>query len=303
MKILVLDNDEMERSAIQQELEQNGHEIVAAENSEDAMLILQEGEVRFVIVDRVSTDMEEKQFIKRLRDAQPPHYIYILLIASKPQDMDVTTPRGGADDYLHKPIVPLELKSRVHIGQRLLGLRDNLADARGTLEQTAMFDPLTKTLNEKAFLTLSRGELERARRAQAPLSLIAIEVENFSEVSEKHGKDIANDMLMLIAQAIREKSRPYDGVGRYGENIFLIPLPGVIGQDAEKIATRIAKGIMNTDISLLDGTALDVKLGAGVVSSMRITAATEIEMLIEKAGEALAGSRQDGDDQVYTIFL
>ncbi|NTU56196.1 MAG: response regulator, partial [Anaerolineales bacterium] len=164
MKILVLDNDEMERSVIQQELEQNGHEIVAAGNSEDAMLILQEGEVRFVIVDRNTTDVEEKQFIKRLRDAQPPHYIYILLIASKPQDMDVTTPRGGADDYLHRPIVPLELKSRVHIGQRLLGLRDNLADARGTLEQTAMFDPLTKTLNEKAFLTLSRGELERARR-------------------------------------------------------------------------------------------------------------------------------------------
>jgi two-component system chemotaxis response regulator CheY len=303
MKILVLDNDEMERSVIQQELEQNGHEIVAAENSEDAMLILQEGEVRFVIVDRNTTDVEEKQFIKRLRDAQPPHYIYILLIASKPQDMDVTTPRGGADDYLHKPIVPLELKSRVHIGQRLLGLRDNLADARGTLEQTAMFDPLTKTLNEKAFLTLSRGELERARRAQAPLSLIVIEVENFREVSEKHGKDVANDMLMLIARAIREKSRPYDGVGRYGENIFLIPLPGVIGQDAEKIATRIAKGIMNTEISLLDGTALDVKLGAGVVSSMRITAATEIEMLIDKAGEALAGSRQDGDNQVHTIFL
>jgi two-component system, cell cycle response regulator len=303
MKILILDNDELERSAIQQELEQNGHEVVAAENSEDAMQILQEGEVRFLIVDRNTTDVEEKQFIKRLRDAQPPHYIYILLIASKPQDMDVTTPRGGADDYLHKPIVPLELKSRVHIGQRLLGLRDNLADARGTLEQTAMFDPLTKTLNEKAFLTLSRGELERARRTQAPLSLIAIEVENLADISEKHGRDTANDALVLVAQAIREKSRPYDGAGRHGENIFLIPLPGVIGQDAEKVAARIVKGIENTNISLLDGTALDLKLGAGVVSSMRITASTEIEMLIEKAREALAGARQDGENQVRTIFL
>lgn len=303
MKILVLSNDEMERSVIQQVVQHNGHEVLMVGKSDDAMQFLQEGEVRFVIVDRNSTDADNKQFIKRIREAQPPYYIYILLIASKVQDMDITTPRGGADDYLHKPIVPLELKSRVHIGQRMLGLGDNLINARGALERTAMFDPLTKTLNEMAFLTLARGELERARRGQAPLSLIAIEIENFRDISEKHGEEIASDVLVLIAQAIREKSRPYDGVGRYEDNIFLLPLPGVIGQDAEKIATRITNGIMNTNISLLDGTPVILKLGTGVVSSVRITVATEIEMLIEKAMEAVGSSRQDGENQVYTIFI
>ena len=303
MKILVLSNDEMERSVIHQVVQHNGHEAFMAGNSDDAMQFLQEGEIRFVIVDRNTTDMEEKQFIKRIRDAQPPYYIYILLIASKVQDMDVTAPRGGADDYLHKPIVPLELKSRVHIGRRILELRDNLVNAKGAMEKTAMFDPLTKTLNEAAFLTLSRGELERARRSQAPLSLLAIEIDNFRDISEKYGEEIANDVLVLLAQAIREKSRPYDGVGKYTDNIFLIPLPGVIGQDAEKIATRIVKGIRNTNISLLDGTAVDLKLSTGVVSSMRITIAMEIEMLIEKVREAVARSRQDGESQVYTIFL
>jgi two-component system chemotaxis response regulator CheY len=293
----------MERSVIQQVLQHNGHEIVMAENSEDAMQLLREGEIRFAIVDRATTDAEETQFIKRLRNAQPPYYIYILLIASKAQDMDVTSPRGGADDYLHKPIVPLELKSRVHIGQRILGLGDNLISARDAMEKTAMFDPLTGMLNDKAFLALSRGELERARRAQAPLSLIALEIDNLGDISETHGEEVARDVLSLIAQAIREKSRPYDEVGRYETNIFLIPLPGVIAQDAEKIAMRIAKGIMNTDISLLDGTPVGIKLGAGIASSMRITVAMEIEMLIEKAREAVARSRQDGNSQVHTIFV
>jgi len=303
MKILVLNNDVMERSVIQQVLQPNGHEVVMAENSDEAMLILQEGEVRFVIVDRNTTDMEEKNFIKRLRAAEPPHYIYILLIASKVQDMDITTPRGGADDYLHKPIVPLELKSRVHIGQRMLGLGDNLINAKGSMEKTAMFDPLTRTLNEAAFITLSRGELERARRAQAPLSLIALQIDNVKDINENHGEEIANDVFALIAQAIREKSRPYDGVGRYMNNTFLIPLPGVIGQDAEKIAIRIIKGITNTNISLLDGTAVNLKLSTGIVSSLRITVSMEIEMLIDKAKEAAALSHKDGENQVHTIFL
>ncbi|GAB4454267.1 MAG: hypothetical protein Kow0070_00290 [Anaerolineales bacterium] len=303
MKILVLDNDEVERSVIQQVLEHNGHEIVVAENSEDAMQFLREGEARFVIVDRETTDAEETLFIKRLREAQPPYYIYVLLIASKVQEEDIAPARSGADDYLHKPVTPLELKSRVYIGQRMLGLRDHLVSAKGALEQTAMFDPLTKALNEKAFITLSRGELERARRSQSPLSLVAIEIENYAELAQQHGKEIAADALILIAQTIREKSRPYDGTGRIGENLFFIPLPGVIGQDAEKIAARILKGIQNANISLLDGTALNLKLGAGVVAVLRVTAATEIEMLIEKGREALAGAREAGDGQVYTVFL
>jgi len=303
MKILVINNDLMERTIIQQVLQTNKHEIIPAGNSDTAMHLLQQGDIRFVIADRATTDIDEKEFIKCVREAQPPYYIYILLIALKVSDTDVTTPHVGADDYLHKPIIPLELKSRVHIGTRILGLGDNLVQAKDTLEQTAMFDPLTNLLNQKAFLSLSRGELERARRTQAPLSLIALDIDNFKEIKEKHGDEIGNDVLVLISQAIREKSRPYDGVGRYEDAMFLIPLPGVIGQDAEKIAARILKGILNTSITLLDGTAVDIKISVGVVASVRITVNMEIDVLIEKAKELISTIKRNGSNQVEAIFV
>ena len=303
MKILVLNNDLMERTIIQQVLQYNKHEIVTAERSEAAMQLLREGDIRFVIADRSTTDIDEQQFIKWLRQANPPYYIYLLLITSKVSDADVTTPRDGADDYLHKPIVPLELKSRVHIGERILGLGDNLVQAKDALEHTAMFDPLTSMLNQKAFLNLSRGELERARRIQAPLSLIALNIDTFEEINEKFGAEIGNDMLVLVSKAIREKSRPYDGVGRYENALFLTPLPGVIGQDAEKIAERIRKGISNANITMLDGTAMNIGISIAVISAVRITVATEIDMLIEKARETLSGLKLDGTNQTKTVFL
>lgn len=185
----------------------------------------------------------------------------------------------------------------------MLGLADNLANAKGAAEKTAMFDTTTKTLNEAAFITLSRGELERARRAQSPLSLIALHIDNFHEINDLHGEEVGKDVLTLLAQSIREKSRPYDGVGRYSDDFFLIPLPGVIGQDAEKIAERIVKGILNTNISLLDGTDLEIKLHTGIVSAQRISVAVEIEMLIEKAREAVARAKEDGDNEIQTIFI
>ncbi len=166
-----------------------------------------------------------------------------------------------------------------------------------------MFDPLTNMLNQKAFLNLSRGELERTRRTQAPLSLIALDINNFNEIKEKHGKEIGSDVLVLVAQAIREKSRPYDNVGHYEDAMFLIPLPGVIGQDAEKVAERILKDILNTKITLLDDTAVNVNISLGVVSSMRITVNMDIEMLIQKAKELISAVKRNGGNQVETVFI
>jgi two-component system chemotaxis response regulator CheY len=303
MKILVLNNDIMERTVIQQVIQRNGHELMPAENSETAMQLLQEGDIRFVIADRATTDIEEKQFIKHIREAKPPYYIYILLITTKLQETDIASPSVGPDDYLHKPVAPVELKSRVHIGERILSLGDNLVQAKGALENTAMNDTLTQVLNQKAFLGLSTGELERARRAQSPLSLIALDIDNFKSINERYGNNVGDDILKLIAQGIREKSRPYDGVGRYEGDTFLLILPGVIGQDAEKIADRIIKSIINTNISLMDGTAVNVGISAGIASAAHITASTEMEVLVRKAGEAVQQAKREGGNQVYTVFL
>lgn len=303
MKILVLNNDLMERTVIQHVLQVNGHEIVNAENSDTALYLLQNGDIRFIIGDRSNTDMDEKAFIRKVREAKPPYYVYILLITAKVQDADVTTPRLGADDYLNKPIVPAELKSRVHIGERILALGDNLVNAKETLDNLAMVDTLTGALNQIAFMIFSRGELERARRGQAPLSLIAFDVDNFKATNEKYGRNIGNDVLTVIAQGIREKSRPYDGLGRFEADTFLLILPGVIGADAEKIADRIIKGIANTRISMLDGTELKVSLSAGIVSSARVTVSTDIDALVERTKEAVSMAKRDGGDQIYTIYV
>jgi two-component system cell cycle response regulator len=303
MKILVLNKDLNERTVIQQVIQQKGHEIVSAETSDGAMQLLKEGDLRFVIADRVTTDVDEKQFIQQVREAKPPYYIYILLLTAKESETDIITLPHGADDLLLKPIVPGELASRVQLGERILGLGDHLARARNTLERIAMFDTLTSTLNQKAFLRFSGGELERARRGQTPLSLIALDIDDFKSINEKYGENIGNDVLSLIAQSIREKSRPYDGVGRYEADMFLIILPGVIGQDAEKIADRIIKGILNTNITLLDGREIKVGVSAGIVSTMRITVSTEIDALIQQAVEAVAHAKRDGGNQSYMVFV
>ena len=72
MKVLVLNNDLMERTVIQQVLQRNGHDIVVSSGSDEAMQLLRGGGIRFLIVDRAGTDIDAKQFIRRIREADPP---------------------------------------------------------------------------------------------------------------------------------------------------------------------------------------------------------------------------------------
>ncbi|HJS20993.1 MAG TPA: diguanylate cyclase [Anaerolineales bacterium] len=303
MKILVLSNDLTERAVIEQVVQANGHEMAAIETSETAFQLLQEGEVRFVIADRATTDLDEQKFIQRVRDAQPPYPIYILLLTPQVQETDINPSSTGADDFLRKPVEPLELRSRLQIGERILGLGDHLAVARDTLERVAMFDTLTGVLNQRAFIKYSQGELERARRGEGMLSLIALDIDNFKSINDRFGENIGNDVLTVVAKGIREKSRPYDGVGRYEADTFLIILPGVIGQDAERITRRILTSILNTEISLLDGRNIHVELSAGIAFTLKISAAMQVEALIAKAIEAMQRAKREGGNQVAAVFV
>lgn len=299
MKIMVLSNDPAGQAVIQQALERAGHELLPAQNSQAAWSLLEGGESRFVIADRDSTDVDEKKFVARVRSAKPPLHVYILLVSPRGQEQDHT----GADDYLYKPLGTAELKSRIAIGERILGLGDNLSQAKDQLETLALLDPLTGLLNQKAFLATARAELERARRSQSPFSLIALDIRDFEALTELHGHETGNNVLQLVAQLIREKCRPYDCIGRWEADEFIIALPGVIGADAEKIVERSVNGIRLMSIATTDGINLRVELGAGIAAASRISASTELEGLNDQALQALQRAREAGGNQIYLTYI
>ena len=240
MKILVLEPDPKERSAIQKVLERNGHAFAFIETSEQAWPLIQSGEVRFLIGDWDASDMRPLQFIPRARAAKLPAPLYILLLINKEQDEEMAP--SGADDTLPKPFNATDLKNRIVIGERILALANNLSTARNQLENLAMFDSLTGMLNRAAFYRQSTGELERARRASVPLSLISLDLDNFKAINEARGTETGDEVLRVVAQTIREKSRPYDCIGRWTGDEFVLMLAGVIGADAERSQSGSSSG-------------------------------------------------------------
>jgi diguanylate cyclase (GGDEF)-like protein len=295
MRALILEQNAKERSLIQHVLEKSGHAAILGRDMDEAWQLIEKGEARFIIADGDAENFKKSNLIGRARAAKILPVYFLILTAAEEDNAD-------ADDNLHKPLSASELKARIMIGQRFLLLGESLSHARDQLESLALYDSLTGLMNRNAFFRSAQGELERARRSSSPLTVIALDLDRFKSLNAEHGVEMGDEVLRIVAQIIREKCRPYDCIGRWTGDEFVIALPGVIGADAEKIAERIIKGINAANITYKND-AVNVGLSAGIVSASHISASTEAEPLIEQARQAMMRAKESGGDQVYLTYI
>ncbi len=305
MKILVVDDDQIERRIIEKALTGLGHDIVLAEDGESAWKLIRDEGIRFVITDWSMPGLDGIQLAQKIRAAELPKYVYVILLTAKDKADDIVVGlNAGADDYLTKPFNPPELSARISVGKHILNLEDNLYQAFDQLERLAMVDSLTKLMNRRAIYKFARGELERARRVSGPISVIFLDIDQFKAINDQHGHLVGDEVLKAVARTIKERSRPYDGIGRWAGDEFLIVLPGVTAINAEKAAKRILDGITATSIALPDSTLLHIRISAGVATVSKVTAAAAVlDDIIQRADEALYRAKEAGGNQIHLTWL
>jgi diguanylate cyclase (GGDEF)-like protein len=305
MDILVINTDLMDRSVIQQVLHYSNHQVTFTENPGEAWKLIADGRFRFIIADAAGQGQSIHQLIQHVRSKpELVGQIYFLLLVNKGQNGNLLSSLGiGADDYLNKPIIPQELKARVAVGSRILSMSETITQTREKGEAVPMYDELTGMLNGQAFVRVAQGELERARRTSGAICVIALEVDNFKAIKDAHNTVIGEEILQIVSNVIREKSRPYDCIGRWDGDVFVLAFPGLVSTEGEIIARRILTGVQSSNISLTDGTALEIRLSAGIAASQSINAYAEIDSFIQGAIQAVSRSQENEEDQISVVFL
>jgi len=298
---MVLENDPKELTLIQQALNGKRNELIQLGSIEEGWPLVQSGASNFLIANWDTSDLRSTQFIPRVRAAKLAVPLYIVLTTMKNTENDAAP--TGADDIIQRPFQPADLKNRIAMAERIISLASNLASARDQLENQAVYDDLTGFLNQRGFIKQSVAELERSRRASMPVSLIALDVDNFKAINDSFGAAVGEDVLKVLSQTIREKSRPYDCICRWENDEFVLMLAGVIGADAEKVADRIISGVRGTRIEVESKTSVNVKVSAGIASVPRVSTSTEVEPLIKQAFQAMARAKEAGGNQVFMVYV
>ena len=112
MKILVAEDESITLATMQFRLKKDGHEVLIANNGQEALTLLQNHSPDLVITDIMmpfASGLEVLSFVKK----QPKPVPVIVLSAMGQENVVVEAFNLGADDYITKPFSPNELALRV----------------------------------------------------------------------------------------------------------------------------------------------------------------------------------------------
>ena len=294
IRVLIAEDEPVSRRLLELLLKKWGYEVIVTHDGNQAWEMLQKiGSANLVVIlDWMMPGIKGIELCQRIRRRERPEYIYIILLTGKGSKKDVITGlKAGADDYVIKPFDKEELKCRVNIGRRIIELERRILELAST-------DFLTKVLNRRAFINRMEEEIQRARRKEAPLSLVMADIDYFKKINDSYGHQAGDIVLQRFAKQLSSSLRKYDLVGRYGGEEFVICLPGTDSLPARSVAERIRKKVEKMRIELPDSSHLIQVTASFGVASLSMASEPIIDSLTNLADEAMYQAKLRGRNRV-----
>lgn len=160
-------------------------------------------------------------------------------------------------------------------------------------EKRVVTDPLTELYNHQFFHDRLSEEFERARRVEAPLALLLIDIDNFKTINDLAGHRTGDRVLRQIAAAMRDSIRSTDVACRIGGDEFAILAPDTNAETALEIAERLSQNVRTIEIpEFADTAGPSVSVSVGCSAYPKLAASPS--ELNEHADEALYAAKDRG---------
>ena len=177
---------------------------------------------------------------------------------------------------------------------RLLLTQYRLLQAQECLRKEATHDGLTGTWNRVAILDILERELLRAQREATSVGVIMTDADRFKSVNDTFGHVVGDNVLRKVSTSIAEILRPYDSLGRYGGEEFLVVVPGCTLAETKELAERIRVRILDCKIPVNESNLpLTLSIGVSMGSD-----AGQLEALLHAADTGMYAAKRRGGNRV-----
>jgi len=157
------------------------------------------------------------------------------------------------------------------------------------------FDYLTGTLTRQAIFHVLYMEQARINRYTDNSCVVMLDLDRFKAINDGHGHQVGDKVLLAVAEHFIEHLRPYDSIGRYGGEEFLICLPDVTQDEAKKTMGRISEDLSRLEINVNQQLDLSVTVSIGIAPMFP---GESMETVIEHADSALYQAKEQGRNRV-----
>ncbi len=178
---------------------------------------------------------------------------------------------------------------------------DDLVKQNRSLRRDSMIDPMFGTWNRTAIIRSLEIEVLRCKSADKPMSIAMVGLDNYAALKEQHGLHASETVLMKMVSRVRSCIRPFDALGRYGSEEFLIVLPGASHVVIKAVTERIRSTVLAHSETIND-KPIDITVCIGSVSTDVFVDANP-EELMNQVEQALYKARKAGKNSFVHASL
>ncbi len=125
-------------------------------------------------------------------------------------------------------------------------VRDRLLTLISHLSDAARRDSLTGLLNRRGFEEVFDVEIERARRTEQSLSVIAVDIDRFKALNDRFGHGTGDEALRHVGASMLESKRSWDSAARIGGEEFAVLAPDTDEHGAYILAERMRTALQSS---------------------------------------------------------
>lgn len=177
---------------------------------------------------------------------------------------------------------------------RLLITHYRLLRFQQSLEHQASHDELTGLYNRAAILQSLQRELVRSQRTGSSVGIVMLDADKFKALNDEYGHLAGDKVLELLGHELLQTTRPYDSVGRYGGEEFLLVLPGCSLEESAAFARRVRERIEKATLAV-NHESLHCTVSCGVACG---SGETSINEILRAADRALYAAKALGRNRV-----
>lgn len=193
-------------------------------------------------------------------------------------------------------LVPLnevdeELETLVAIGIDVTEQKD----LQYQLENISKTDNLTLALNRRGIMTAAEHNVDRANRSDYQFSILLIDIDYFKNVNDTYGHECGDEILVFLVNLMEKHFKPYDHIGRWGGEEFLVILENTDLNHAYETAESLRKTIGTQPFrcsEIEEPLFINVTIGISVYHDE-----LEFKELVAQADEALYKGKRSGRNQ------
>lgn len=164
----------------------------------------------------------------------------------------------------------------------------NMLEVKGT------FDGLTKLYNKNSIIEMLDKEISKCKELNTELSICVMDIDKFKDINDTHGH-IAGDLILKdLADVLREITRTYDVIGRFGGEEFIVMMLETNKTDSVQAAERIRKAVEEHSF-IYEKIEIPVTISIGVAQWEGEKTPSE---LIEKADKKLYEAKNSGRNRI-----